>query len=281
MVSAAILQRAGMPAIVQGFGATHGLSILGVNGPEKDLLGRWKNEGPIQKRQVLWRKGGQAPAKVCGGRPDTLHEREVAGPGKGSPCATGGECHRDRREAGGEVTGSNRVEQAPLIVLEPVPETEPEEQKVDSDSSEGAGARIDSMLAGREDGKYRWSRKGCPPRRGTSSPDTKFLSECMGSLHAGFLLIFPRLPHFNQNPHFFSRVFPRYVSEPPGDQRKRGERGEEEEEEGGGEERTDACYSHVSACARYSLGMCALQSCLRLVAANSYSQGKLLLLCRL
>ena len=42
-----------VPAIVQGFWTAHsersvlptGLSVLGVNGPEKDLLGRWKPEG--------------------------------------------------------------------------------------------------------------------------------------------------------------------------------------------------------------------------------------------
>ena len=52
VVLATILQRAGMPAIVQGFWTEHseralpaGLSVLGVNGPEKDLLGRWKVEG--------------------------------------------------------------------------------------------------------------------------------------------------------------------------------------------------------------------------------------------
>ena len=52
-VSAAILQRTGMPAIVQKFWTEHfersvlltGLGVLGVNGPEKDLLGRWKPEG--------------------------------------------------------------------------------------------------------------------------------------------------------------------------------------------------------------------------------------------
>ena len=52
-VSAAILQRAGIPAMAQGFWTEHsersvlitGLSVLGVTGPEKDLLGRWKPEG--------------------------------------------------------------------------------------------------------------------------------------------------------------------------------------------------------------------------------------------
>ena len=52
-VSAAILQRTGMCAIVQGFWTEHsersvlptGLGVLGVSGPEKDLLGRWKPEG--------------------------------------------------------------------------------------------------------------------------------------------------------------------------------------------------------------------------------------------
>ena len=52
-VSAAILQRAGIPAIAQRFWTEHsersvlptGLSVLGVTGPEKDLLGRWKPEG--------------------------------------------------------------------------------------------------------------------------------------------------------------------------------------------------------------------------------------------
>ena len=46
-VSAAILQNTGMPAIVQGFWTEHsersvlptGLGVLGVSGPEKDLLG--------------------------------------------------------------------------------------------------------------------------------------------------------------------------------------------------------------------------------------------------
>ena len=64
VVSAAILQRAGMPAIVQGFWTERserlvlptGLSVLGVNGPEKDLLGRWKPEGVAYIRQILWRK---------------------------------------------------------------------------------------------------------------------------------------------------------------------------------------------------------------------------------
>ena len=56
-VSAAILilQRTGMPAIVQGFWTEHsersvtvlptGLGVLSVSGPEKDFLGRWKPEG--------------------------------------------------------------------------------------------------------------------------------------------------------------------------------------------------------------------------------------------
>ena len=51
-VSAAILQRAGIPAIAQRFWTEHseravlptGLSVLGVTGPEKDLLRRWKPE---------------------------------------------------------------------------------------------------------------------------------------------------------------------------------------------------------------------------------------------
>ena len=159
------------------------------------------------------------------------------------------------------------MEQAPPIVLEPIPETEPEEQKVDSDS-EGAGAewRIGSfstsswnfqgrylgsiglerrdvgwegggsletprslrtfpispntpMFVGyagraeegedsarppqpsREMGRIQLFELGGtggagrgPPRRGTSSPDTKFLSEWARYM-----------PHFNQNPHFFSR----------------------------------------------------------------------------
>ena len=66
-VSAAILQRAGIPAIAQGFWTEHsersvlptGLSVLGplgVTGPEKDLL-----------RRCFLR--GQAPAKICGGGP--------------------------------------------------------------------------------------------------------------------------------------------------------------------------------------------------------------------
>ena len=60
VVSAAILQRAGMPAIVQGFWTEHsersvlptGLSVLGVNGPEKDL-GQMEARGVRHIRQVL------------------------------------------------------------------------------------------------------------------------------------------------------------------------------------------------------------------------------------
>ena len=52
-------------------GALREISVLGVNGAEKDLLGRWKPESP----------------------------ELLAGLAKGSPCATG----RDCREAGGEM----------------------------------------------------------------------------------------------------------------------------------------------------------------------------------
>ena len=88
VVSAAILQRAGMPAIVQGFWTEHsersvlptGLSVLGVNGPEKDLLGRWKVRYICQ---VVWWKGRQVTVEVRSGGPKgnryhTLDEREVA-----------------------------------------------------------------------------------------------------------------------------------------------------------------------------------------------------------
>ena len=73
-VSAATLQRTGMPAIVQRFWTEHsdrsvlptGLEVLGVSGPEKDLLGRWKPEGSDTYARS-YGEGGQAAAEVRGG----------------------------------------------------------------------------------------------------------------------------------------------------------------------------------------------------------------------
>ena len=90
-VSAAILQRAGIPAIAQGFWTEHseravlltGLSVLGVTGPEKDLLARWKPEGSdtyarsyggrVAKLQLKFAVAGREENRY-----HTLDEREVA-----------------------------------------------------------------------------------------------------------------------------------------------------------------------------------------------------------
>ena len=137
-VSAAILQRTGMPAIVQGFWTEHseryvlptGLGVLGVSGPEKDLLGRWKPEksdtyarsyaGRVAKLQLKF-----AVAARDENRYHVLDEREVA--------SSLQDWLKDRRslpeETAAEVagkladkwrTGKIQVDQAPPIVLDSV-----------------------------------------------------------------------------------------------------------------------------------------------------------------
>ena len=143
-VSAAILQRAGIPAIAQGFWTEHsersvlptGLSVLGVTGPEKDLLERWKPEGRSYGGKVivanLQLKFAVAAREE--NRYHTLDEREVAS----SLQDWLKDRHSLPEETATEVadklaetwrTGIVKVDQAPPIVLEPVPELEAEGQE--------------------------------------------------------------------------------------------------------------------------------------------------------
>ena len=151
-VSAAILQRAGIPAIAQGFWTEHsersvlptGLNVLGVTGPEKDLLGRWKPEGSdtyarsyggrVAKLQLQF-----AVAARESNRYQTLDEREVAS----SLLEWLKDRHSLPEETATEISekladrwrnGRVHVDLAPPINLEPVQEEDEPEHKASSDS---------------------------------------------------------------------------------------------------------------------------------------------------
>ena len=97
---------------------------------------------------------------------------------------------------------------------------------------------------------YSSSRKGCPSRRGTSDPDTKFLSE-WARYRPGLVICF-RLKFQPKSTLLFPGFSPlrfRYLMGIRGN----GGKGRRRRREGRGENRHVACYSHVSACARYSL----------------------------
>ena len=157
-VPAAILQRAGIPAIAQGFWTEHsersvlptGFSVLGITGPEKDLLGRWKPEGSDTYARSYGGRVAKLQLKFAvaareENRYHTLNEREVA--------SSLEDWLKDRHslpeETATEVadklaetwrTGTVKVDQAPPIVLEPVPEMGAEEQEASSESHEESGA---------------------------------------------------------------------------------------------------------------------------------------------
>ena len=153
-VSAAILQRTGMPAIVQGFWTEHsersvlptGLGVLGVSGPEKDLLGRWKPEGSDTYARSYGGRVAKLQLKFAVAARDenryhVLDEREVAS----SLQDWLKDRHSLPEETAAEVagkltdkwrTGKIQVDQAPPIVLESVPDMEVEGPDADSDSQE-------------------------------------------------------------------------------------------------------------------------------------------------
>ena len=105
-----------MPAIVQKFWTKHsersvlptGLGVLGVSGPEKDFLGRWR----VAKLQLKF-----AVAARDENRCHVLDEREVA--------SSLQDWLKDRRSI-----------EAPPIVLDSVPDMEVEGPDADSDSQE-------------------------------------------------------------------------------------------------------------------------------------------------
>ena len=117
-VSAAILQRTGMPAIVQEFWTEHsersvlptGLGVLGVSGPEKDLLKRWKPEGSDTYARSYGGRVAKLQLKFAVAARDenryhVLDEREVGsfllGLAKGPPLTSGGDGGESSRISGG------------------------------------------------------------------------------------------------------------------------------------------------------------------------------------
>ena len=173
-VSAAILQRTGMPAIVQGFWTEHsersvlptGLGVLGVSGPEKDLLGRWKPAGSDTYARSYGGRVAKLQLKFAVAARDenryhVLDEREVAS----SLQDWLKDRHSLPEETAAEVagkladkwrTGKIQVDQAPPIVLESVPDMEVEGPDADSDSQEHPDPPAAKVPRAEDEGLSTW-----------------------------------------------------------------------------------------------------------------------------